>query len=228
MSGGPSISKIDTWSSWESFCCACLHLALKSLLDSKALPESENALNARLHGFLRVAGKKVRPNGPYDRISYECPPQPYGESDDESPRRLKATPDFVWGFVDHRDPDPHRNARELAIECKRLREASRSWNYNESYVEDGINRFIDTQKRYGIGVCSAIMVGYWQSMDATVVLQEINTAAKKHGIPLLRLSKEGWKVSAISQLDHKFNRVFPDSPFQLRHLWIDLRRGYNT
>ena len=228
MSRGPSIAKIETWASWEAFCFKCLHQALANLLNSKDLPESENALNARLHGLLRVAAKKIRPNGPYDRISYECPPQPYGESDDESSRRLKATPDFAWGFVDHRDPDPHRNARELAIECKRLREASRSWKYNQSYVEDGIQRFLDDQKKYGIGVCSAVMVGYWQAMDAKDILEEINTAAKIHNIPTLRLSKEGWRATAISHLNHRFARAFPHSPFKLRHLWIDLRSKYKV
>jgi hypothetical protein len=223
---GPSISKIDTWASWEAFCFECLQLALGKFLDSKDLPEGENGLNAKLHGFLRVAAKKIRPDGPYGPISYECPPQPYGEPDNESSRRLKATPDFVWGFIDHRNPDPHRNARELSIECKRLREASRSWKYNVSYVEDGVQRFLDAQKKYGIGACSGVMVGYWQSMDSKDILEEINAAAKMHGVPALRLSKEGWKMSSISQLDHSFTRAFPDSPFQLRHLWIDLRKKY--
>lgn len=224
MSLGPSISEMEIWASWEAFCLDCLYVALGRFLRSKNLPEGENALNAKLHEFLRVAAAKIRPNGPYDRISYECPPQPYGPNDDESSRRLKATPDFVWGFVDHRDPDPHRNARELAIECKRLREASRSWKYNESYVVDGIQRFLDANKKYGIGVCSGVMVGYWQSMDSKDILDEINTAAQAHGVPDLELSRDGWKASSISRLDHRFNRAFPDSPFQLRHLWVDLRR----
>lgn len=223
MSQGPSIAKLESWASWEAFCLECLQHALEALLNCEALPESENALNARLHGFLRIAATKIRPDGPYDRISYECPPQSYGEPEDESTRRLKPTPDFVWGFVDHRDPDPHRNARELAIECKRLRAASRSWSYNESYVADGIQRFLDEEKKYGIGVRSGVMVGYWQSMDSKDILQEINVAATAHGVPEIQLSGEGWQAAAISRLDHKFSRAFPDSPFQLRHLWPDLR-----
>jgi hypothetical protein len=223
---GPSITKVESWASWEAFCLKCLRHALDTLLELKELPEGENALNAKLHSSLRVAAKKFRPKGPYDRISYECPPQPYGVHDDESSRRLKATPDFAWGFVDHRDPDPHRNARELAIECKRVREASPSWKYNESYVEDGVQRFLDEKKKYGIGVSSGVMVGYWQRMDSKDVLDEVNTAAKTHGIPALRLSREGWRVSSISQLDHSFTRPFPDTRFQLRHLWIDLRTKY--
>lgn len=219
---GPSIAMAETWVSWEFFCCKCLQLALESLADSKDLPERENALNARLQGFLRIAAKKIRPNGPYEAPRYECPPQPYGEPDDESLSRLKATPDFLWGFVDYRDPDPHRNAREFAIECKRLREASRSWKYNESYVEDGIMRFVDERKKYGIGVPSGAMIGYWQKMEWKEILKEVNAAAEKHRIPVLVLSKEG----ATSQLDHKFARAYPESPFRLRHLWIDLRHKY--
>lgn len=225
---GPSIAKIETWASWEAFCLECLHLALEDLSNAKDLPEKENALNARLHSFLRVAATKVRPKGIYGLIGYECPPQPHGEPDDESSRRLKPTPDFVWGFVDYHDPDPSRNARELHIECKRLREASRSWKYNESYVGDGIRRFVDPLKKYGIGVPSGVMVGYWQKMESKEILEEINAAAKKHAIPFLILSKAARRTPAASRLDHEFARTFPESPFQLRHLWIDLRSKYQS
>src|SRR3954468_8375944 len=128
---GPSIAKLESWFSWESFCLECLQIALTNLRDSEDLPEQENKLNARLHSLLRVAAKKLRPDGPYEAPRYECPPQPYGEVENESIGRLKATPDFLWGFVDHHAPDPFCNARELSIECKRLREPSRSWSYNE-------------------------------------------------------------------------------------------------
>jgi len=94
-------------------------------------------------------------------------------------------------------------------------------------VEHGIQRFLDAQKKYGIGVPSGVMVGYWQKMDSKDILKEINAAAEKFGIPPLLLSKQGWQVSATSQLNHKFSRAFADSPFQLRHLWIDLRKNYD-
>jgi hypothetical protein len=186
------------------------------------LPEGENALNAKLLVCMRTAAKEVRPRGNYPLIRAECPPLPFGESE-ETTRRLKPTPDFIWGYVDHLEPNPLLNAREFTIECKRLRHASPSWNYNESYVEDGIKRFLDEAKKYGIGVSSGIMIGYWQAMEPDVVLQAVNAAAQNRHIPVLVLGSDGWQIAAISKLDHSLDRTFPFSPFQLGHLWVDLR-----
>lgn len=224
---GPSISRLETWSSWESFCLECLQRALINLSKIKNLPADENSINSKLHTLLRVAAHEIRPTGFYSLIGYECPPQPYGDDDDESTRRLKPTPDFTWGFVDHRDPDPTRNARELAIECKRLRAPSSSWNYNENYVKNGISRFLDEEKKYGISVPSGVMVGYWQGMGCDEILKEINAAAFARKIPIIILSQDGWKTNAISQLDHLLIRAFPESPYSLRHLWVDLRPQKN-
>ena len=219
---GPNIPAHRTWKRWESFCLECLNRALGSLRNSANLPEGENALNTKLLDCLRVAAREVRPAGNYPLLRAECPPMPYGESEETS-RRLKATPDFVWGYVDASEPNPLLDAREFTIECKRLRHASQSWNYNESYVEDGIQRFLDVGKKYGIGVPSGVMVGYWQAMDADDILKAVNATAHKVHIPVLNLSSEGWKVAAVSDLRHKLAREFPVSPFELRHVWVDLR-----
>jgi hypothetical protein len=186
------------------------------------LPEGEDALNAKLLDCLRIAARGIRPAGNYPLLRAESPQLPYGESE-ETARRLKATPDFVWGYVDPSEPNPLLDAREFTIECKRLRYASHSWNYNESYVEDGIQRFIDVGKKYGIGVPSGVMVGYWQAMDAEAILKAVNETAGKGHIPSLKLSAEGWKVAAVTTLQHRLTRPFPVSPFELRHLWVDLR-----
>ena len=213
---------VESWASWQRFCLDCLLLALCELRDLPGLPEGENAINGKLHECLRRAAKVVRPRGPYGTIGYECPPQPFGESQETS-RRLKACPDFVWGFVDHREPDPLSNAREFVIECKRIRNRSRSWNYNESYVTDGVQRFIDSSKRYAIGVASGVMVGYWQDMEAGDILGEINNFAAGLGIPILILSADGWQIAAVSKFGHTLTRPFPVTPFDLGHLWVDLR-----
>ena len=218
----PNLLQLEIWASWERFCLECLALALEELRGLPGLPEGENALNGKLRECLRRAAKQVRPNGPYSAIGYECPPQPYGESQ-ESARRLKPCPDFVWGFVDHQEPEVLLNAREFVIECKRLRHASRGWKYNESYVEDGIGRFVDPQKKYGIGVSSGVMVGYWQSTEAEAILQEVNETAVRCKLPALLLSNAGWKPGGTSHLQHSFDRPFPRSPFTLGHLWVDVR-----
>lgn len=224
---GPPISSRRTWERWQAFFTECVLRALNKLREIDRLPEGENALNSKLLDCLRIAAKEIRPTGNYPLIRAECPPLPYGQSEETS-RRLKATPDFVWGYVDYSEPDALRNAREFTIECKRLRQASASWNYNESYVEDGIKRFLDTAKNYGIGVSSGVMIGYWQAMDADGVLQEVNAAAEAWSIPILILGGNGWQLASISKLNHSLIRTFPISPFQLEHFWVDLRGNYKT
>jgi hypothetical protein len=219
---GPRISALRTWQRWETFFFAALNRALEMLRVIENLPESENELNSRLLDCLRLAARELRPKGNYPPIRAECPPLPYGQAE-ETVRRLKPTPDFLWGYIDRTAPALY-DVMDFTIECKRLRHASRSWNYNESYVRDGIQRFISEEKRYAIGVPSAVMVGYWQSMEADDVLADVNKAVVDRAIPLLILSSGGWKLAGISTLDHRLIRSFPVSPCHLRHLWIDLRR----
>jgi hypothetical protein len=66
------------------------------------------------------------------------------------------------------------------------------------------------------------MVGYWQSMEADEILTEVTDELRKNLLPDL-VRKGNWNVCAVSQLEHSFERPFNISPFQLRHLWIDLR-----
>lgn len=200
---------------------ACLYCALEKMRTLDSLPEGEPALNAKFLDCLRIAAREIRPKGDYPLIRAECPPLPHGEAE-EIARRLKPTPDFIWGYVDRMAP-PLLDAREFTIECKRLRNASKSWDYNESYVEDGIQRFLDTSKRYGEGATSGVMVGYWQAMEADEILKKVNGAAQSRGIPAVALSSDGWKVGAVSKLNHELIRAFVVSPFLLTHLWVDLR-----
>lgn len=66
------------------------------------------------------------------------------------------------------------------------------------------------------------MVGYWQSMEADEILAEVTNELRKNSLPDL-VRKGNWNTYALSQLEHSFERPFNISPFQLRHLWIDLR-----
>jgi hypothetical protein len=60
-------------------------------------------------------------------------------------------------------------------------------------------------------------------MDAKQVLKEVNDEARKKSIPDLILVGN-WKSKEVNRLEHTFERPFDISPFELRHLWIDLRR----
>ena len=79
---------------------------------------------------------------------------------------------------------------------------------------------------YGQACSSGAMIGYIQNMDFDEILSEVNSTCCDKQIPGIVLSDAGWQEDGISRLDHGFERLFPISPFDLRHLWVDLRRHY--
>jgi hypothetical protein len=66
------------------------------------------------------------------------------------------------------------------------------------------------------------MVGYWQSMEAAAILNEVHEESRAKSLPDLVLAGT-WRVGEVSRLEHTFHRDFEISPFQLHYLWIDLR-----
>jgi hypothetical protein len=133
-------------------------------------------------------------------------------------------PDFQWGFTDRRKIDSSLNEyfKNYDIECKRLGAKSLS----KEYVVNGIIRFTKKTHSYGQYTSSGMMIGYIQDMNIQTILEEINSNVNSVCLPLLILSDEEC-TTAISRLDHKLDR--PDiepTPFELRHLWVDLRHHY--
>ena len=219
----PSIGQHRKWASWQQFCLKCLDMSLRRLRTKPLLPEGENALNALLFKELRLAARELSPKGfGYPPIRAECPVQPHGASD-ESHRRLKATPDITWGYEDDREPDALKATRDFVIECKRIRSPTNSgWAFTVRYVQDGICRFRDSNKRYAEGVACAVMVGYWQNSDFDVLIGEVEAAARDVGFPgFVRLSL-GSNPEEVFEFNHVFERPFPVQQFCLEHRWVDL------
>jgi hypothetical protein len=213
------------WPDWERFCLQALELALERLRDQRAtLPEGENALNARLFDELRRAKRLLQKSDPCRFVEprSECQVQPYGVAD-ESHRRLKATPDIIWGYHDDSERDPLKATRDFVIECKRIRIPTVSgWQFTTHYVTDGVLRFCQPEKRYAEGVSSAVMVGYWQDQEAACHLDLINQELTTAKLPPLKGIVKSRKVSRLKHQCH-FQRLFFVSPFNLHHCWVDLR-----
>jgi hypothetical protein len=152
----------------------------------------------------------------------ECNNQP--DADDEArTTREQKRPDFQWIFRDKYEADPNRSSKQFVVECKRLGKPTRADRIlNKNYVNHGVCRFRDRQWAYAQRFPSGVMVGYWQNMEADEILAEVTDEMHKNSLPDL-VRKGNWNVCAVSQLEHSFERPFNISPFQLRHLWIDLR-----
>lgn len=220
----PTIGQPNRWNRWEDFCLRCLHLALARLRSAAGLPQGENALNARLLEEIRIAARELCPQGfSYPPIRAECPVQPYGASD-ESHRRLKPTPDITWGYEDDREPDPLKATRDFVIECKRIGPRTASgWVFTTHYVDDGVSRFADPEKRYGEGVPSGAIVGYWQGGVVQKLYTEVAVAASSRELSTISRVSRKWRPRGVTQLTQTIERTFEVSPFRLIHLWLDLR-----
>ena len=218
---GPSLRSRRLWARRESMCLATLDRALLLLCLNQDLPETEVELNRGLYFCLLAANRELFPDNDIAPAT-ECNNQP--DPDDEARvAREHKRPDFQWIFLDRYEPDPHRSNKQFVVECKRLGESSRADRVlNLNYVNHGIGRFRDPEWAYAQRFPSGAMVGYWQSMEAEQVLNEVNDEARKNSLPDLFLIG-AWNFGAVSRLEHAFDRPFEVSPFRLHHLWIDLR-----
>ena len=224
----PSISELDLWSRLEARLLALIALALDILQQrSSRIPLDEILINRELRLCMDEANCRLCEYGQgLDHLPMlDCKVQPSMEDEDCVPEKDKI-PDFQWDIYDN-SASPEQRSKQYHIECKRLGlPSSRSWVLNTEYVNAGICRFIEDSHKYGKSCRSGAMVGYVQDMEPDAILAEVNVACRKKGVAELALPEYGWQPSGTSRLDHQFRRPFPESPFDLRHLWIDLRRHY--
>lgn len=220
----PSLLSSNLWATREAHYTRVVLKALE-LLAANPPGGDENSLNRALYFCLLRACRELDPEGIYPGPPmWECCNQPDPDDISRATREAKR-PDFTWSYLDPHEPDTARSAIQFVIECKRLGKPSVvQWVLNRNYVDHGVNRFVDAQWAYAKRFPSALMIGYWQSMDGEEVLAEVNGFLSTKGLPKIILSLDGWQISSTSQLYHLLIRSFPKSPFSLKHLWLDLRQ----
>jgi len=222
--GRPNLKHLNFWEKHERRVLQVLTIALRLLAREGNLPAGENQINRKLFFCILRAVRERHEQGT-DLISYpiyEGNNQP-DASDEERAAREGKRPDFQFGFIDHQEPNPDASAKQYVVECKRLGESGRSdWVLNTNYVQHGVLRFHDQEYGYGKSRSSGAMIGYAQNATAQDVLDEVNQAAIARRIARITLSREGWQRGDVSTLTHRFDRAIQPTPFDLRHLWLDL------
>jgi len=220
----PNLKRLNLWEKHERRVVQVLTIALRLLVGERDLPDGENQINRKLFFCILRAIRDLHRQG-VDLISYpiyEGNNQP-DASDEERAARERKRPDFQFGFIDHQEPNPHASAKQYVVECKRLGESGRrDWVLNTNYVEHGVVRFHDEEYGYGKSRTSGAMIGYMQHSSAEQILGEVNQAATARKIAGITLSREGWQRGDVSTLTHRFDRAVLPTPFDLRHLWLDL------
>jgi hypothetical protein len=217
---GPRLGSLSLWGKREKMYISIIERALVLLREENDLPESECDLNRLFYFRLLRASNELYPKDPVTPQS-ECNNQPDPDDEVRAAREHKR-PDFQWGYRDRYEPDPDRSAIQFTVECKRLGAPSRAgWPFNVKYVENGICRFRDPVWGYGQRFRSGAMVGYWQSMELSEVIGEVNAEVTRHALPEIVTVSE--RIPGGHRSEHTFDRKFPSSPFRLQHLWIDIR-----
>lgn len=213
-------SRLDLIARYEQSLMEIVTEAVQLLADKDAA-ENEPSLNRKLYQSIIFTYKRRRMRGEDDTPDFAPafdapnPPVSYEFTPSENKR-----PDLRWDLVDHlSEPE---SVRSFAVECKRLRSNSATgWQFNKSYALNGIARFVGLDHQYGANMASGTMVGYWQNMTRNAVLTDINSALTSIGLPTLEFTDE--PSGLLHQTDQMLRRPFDISPYQLRHLWLDMR-----
>ena len=234
----PLIGNRNSWADFEKCVLEVFILALQMLRNKSALPadedsvQSRDSLNRRLDICLREAILEWERINDTDILT--TPKSNLGKQPDLDNEEIvndyeRTKPDFQWEFRDRLGNASSLNSifRNYEIECKRLGlNSSSGRSFCKEYVSKGIIRFITYTHCYGRFTSSGLMIGYIQDNDLQSILDEVNNTAQSTALPELLLSPDSWKTD-VSRLDHRLDRLdVGPTPFDLRHLWVDLRHHY--
>jgi hypothetical protein len=220
MSGPPRLSRMNLRARRDALYRSIVREALL-LLDSRGSSVDEPALNRELYQCILEVIRRRSASGEH---TVDVPPVFDGPN---PPLRIEPSseerkrPDFRWDLMDHAAPSVATCVIQFVIECKRLGSPISSRILNSLYVSTGVLRFINEDWAYGRNSASGAMVGYVQSLDFDKVLDEVNAEAARLGVPAL-VDREADHL-AIRESAHILVRSFALSPFELVHLWIDMR-----
>jgi len=203
-------------------------LALELLRSEKALLEAENRINEQLLIIIKRVWKKLPNNKkPMWALSLESQNQPQ-EAGDVGAEWVGKKPDFQWQYVDHTDSTEY-GFKSYTIECKRLgRPLNKNRILNSEYIDKGIRRYVRAEHSYAKGSWSGAMLGYLQNMDLPSVLNDANEYIMNDShdsFPKLEFSKDGFGDKGVARTSQQLERIHVSpSPFDLCHLWVDLRK----
>jgi hypothetical protein len=220
MSGRPKLSGMNLRERRDALYRSIVREALL-LLESRGSNVEEPALNRELFQCILQVIRRRSASGEH---TVDVPPvfdgpNPPLRADPSSEERKR--PDFRWDLMDHAAPSVATCVIQFVVECKRLGSPIASRFLNSLYISTGVLRFVDEDWAYGRNSASGTMVGYVQSLDFEKVLDEVNIEAAKLGLPALMACD--CDEATLHESTHVLLRPVALSPFELVHLWVDLR-----
>lgn len=215
MNGRPRLSQLGLWQQHEQACLDVLRTALASLAGFPSATEDD--LNREFYFLLVGATQAAARSGL--RLSAPVPEARNPPSPDDAVRasREHKRPDFYWAVIDDLEPDPRRAARQFVVECKRLDVPTTAWVFTFRYVADGVRRFVTPDHGYGRNAWSGAMIGYLQRLTSDEARREVCEHLARNALPTLTVT--GSIDPTLWESNHSLRREFPESPFQLTHIW---------
>ena len=223
-------SAITLWQRHEELILEVFWGALELLCQESVLPEEEDDISEILSVKIRKANFKLNDHG----RGLTCLPIWQGQIAPATETEVGSSftgkkPDFQCQCKNESAQNAEEAYISYCIECKRLGKTMGSgWNLNKNYVQEGILRFLTVEHSYGKDAGSGTMIGYVQNMDFDSILKEVNqniAQVQTHKIPLIEFPATQPASKEIINITQKFNRTkVGPSVFNLRHIWVDLRR----
>ncbi|MDR0609895.1 MAG: hypothetical protein LBG58_07285 [Planctomycetaceae bacterium] len=137
--------------------------------------------------------------------------------------QMSGRPDFTCRLKNQYASSYSESELDFHVECKCLgTPISSSWIYNRNYVNHGIMRFDQGDKRYGENVSNGMMIGYILSMKPDDICKEVNSELieKRHNFEPICISSRSSLYEASQRLSRTI--VLP-SDFTLFHIWVVLQ-----
>ena len=133
---------------------------------------------------------------------------------------INKRPDFTCTLHDTYAESVELYKLDLHIECKCIgfnRKSSPSWDLNNNYVKNGINRFDTLSHEYGKNVKDGIMIGYIISSNKLDIQKNINAKLSNKMEKLNFTSR-----NKVEKVTTKFIReVVEPTNFTMHHIWAD-------
>ena len=194
--------------------------ALIALTAIEPIGENELDISRQLYKLVRHECFKRSPELLYPI----CETPIISESDDnEHGWKKSGRPDFSCRLKNSHALSYTESERDFHVECKCLGfPKTASWIYNKNYVNDGIVRFDQDDKRYGENVSEGIMIGYVLSMSPEDICVEVNAELikTKRKYPPVCFATS---TTALKETTQQLTRVIiKPVDFTLIHLWIVL------
>lgn len=151
----------------------------------------------------------------------EVPIMPEIEDDDEF--KKSGRPDFSCRLKDHYASSYRNSELDFHVECKCLGTPKRKdWVFNENYVNHGILRFDQADKRYGENVSHGLMIGYVLSMSPDEICNEVCETLKimRPKFPPVCILPTEKPLNEGEQII--FREVVLPERFTIIHLWVTM------